>query len=81
MCIIAEHCSVDIAFMHHSPALKYFLDIRLQLPGRDIFLVRGVIAIPKMFRRCKKLKLEVFTQFQLTSLLIKDSPGKKMVAG
>ena len=49
--------------------------------GRDIFLVRGVIAIPKMFRRCKKLKLEVFTQFQLTSLLIKDSPGKKMVAG
>ena len=48
---------------------------------RDIFLVRGVIAIPKMFRRCKKLKLEVFTQFQLTSLLIKDSPGKKMVAG
>ena len=47
---------------------------------RDIFLVRGVIAIPKMFRRCKKLKLEVFTQFQLTSLLIKDSPGKRVIA-
>ena len=65
----------------HILAHRLFFEFGPWTGLRDIFLVRGVIAIPKMFRRCKKLKLEVFTQFQLTSLLIKDSPGKKMVAG